>query len=142
VDGLSDLENSLTRDKLEAWMDGVSSVEVSVTLPKFRMTAEYALGQILKSMGMVEAFGGEADFSGMTEKEGLYISEVVHKTFVDVYEEGTEAAAATGVVMKLTAVAEPPKVFRADHPFLFLIRDNSDKSILFIGRMVKPEGKG
>jgi len=74
----------------------------------------------------------------MTGKKELFISAVVHKAYIDVNEEGTEAAAATGVIMRLTAVAEP-LVFRADRPFLFLIRDNVTESILFIGRVTNPK---
>ena len=92
-------------------------------------------------MGMTDAFNStNADFSGMDGRKDLYISSVVHKAFVDVNEEGTEAAAATGVVMTLSAAmpANPIPVFRADHPFLFLIRDNHTGSILFFGRMMNP----
>ena len=82
-----------------------------------------------------------ADFSGITGVKDLYISNVIHKAFVAVDEEGTEAAAATAVVMKLTSVPAPPKVFRADHPFIFIIRDNHSESILFMGRVMNPEDK-
>jgi serine protease inhibitor len=91
-------------------------------------------------MGMTDAFLEKADFSGMNGKRDLFISEVIHKAFVDVNEEGTEAAAATAVVVRTTAIG--PKeipVFRADHPFLFLIRDNDSGSLLFIGRMMNPK---
>jgi serpin B len=87
-------------------------------------------------MGMVDAFGA-ADFSGMTGQRDLFISAVVHKAFVDVNEEGTEAAAATAVLMA-RSIPPPTPVFRADHPFLFLIRENSTGSILFLGRVVDP----
>jgi serpin B len=92
-------------------------------------------------MGMTDAFSDQkADFSGLTDKKVLKISEVIHKAFVDVNEEGTEAAAATAVVMKKMC-EEPyhePTFFRADHPFLFFIRDNTTNSILFMGRIVNP----
>ena len=82
---------------------------------------------------------GEADFSGMSGSRDFAISAIVHKAFVEVEEKGTEAAAATGVVMaRASMVAAPPPVFRADHPFLFLIRDNRTGSILFLGRLVRP----
>ena len=91
----------------------------------------------LKAMGMKDAFGDKADFSGMSSaKPPLYISAVVHKAFVDVNEEGTEAAAATGVAVK--TLADYGEWFRADHPFLFLIRDNATGSILFLGRCLNP----
>ena len=92
-------------------------------------------------MGMPRAFTpGEADFSGMSSEEELFLSAVIHKAFVDVNEEGTEAAAATGIAVGATAfeVPEEPAVFRADHPFLFLIRDNRTGSLLFLGRLVDP----
>ena len=102
------------------------------------MTSEFELAQVLGAMGMPDAFSSKADFSGMTGNKDLFISAVVHKAYVDVNEEGTEAAAATGVAMKLTSVAPPPPVFRADHPFVFLIRDNHTGSILFLGRTANP----
>jgi serpin B len=91
-------------------------------------------------MGMTDAFSSAADFSGMTGGRDLFISAVIHQAYVDVNEEGTEAAAATGVTMKLTSMA-PGKVpvFRADHPFLFLIRDTHSGSILFLGRTMNPK---
>jgi serpin B len=90
-------------------------------------------------MGMGQAFTGAADFSGMTGRRDLFISAVIHQAYVDVNEEGTEAAAATGVVMKLTsAMPDRTPVFQADHPFLFMIRDNASGSILFFGRVSDP----
>jgi serpin B len=91
-------------------------------------------------MGMKRAFSGDADFSGISSTEHLYISDVIHKAFVDVNEEGTEAAAATGVPMRAMAVRRPTPVpvFRADHPFLFMIRDTKAGSVLFLGRLTAP----
>ena len=91
-------------------------------------------------MGMKRAFSREADFSGISSAELLNISAVLHKACVDVNEEGTEAAAATGVVMRAMAARrpQPVPVFRADHPFLFLIRDTKAGSILFMGRLTNP----
>jgi serpin B len=92
-------------------------------------------------MGMPTAFTDQADFSGIVPQRGLAISEVVHKAFVDVSERGTEAAAATGIGMHATAVRMPEQavVFRADHSFLFLIRDKRTEAVLFIGRLMNPE---
>ena len=89
---------------------------------------------------MTDAFTGRADFSGMDGTNDLFISALIHKAFVEVNEEGTEAAAATAVVMETKGIhiPEEPVVFRADHPFLFLIRDNRTGSILFLGRIVDP----
>ena len=94
-------------------------------------------------MGMPDAFDlAKADFSGMTGTKELFISAVLHKAFVEVNEEGTEAAAATGVVIGLKSKPAPPPVFRADHPFVFMIRDNATGSILFIGRVADPTKTG
>lgn len=100
------------------------------------MTSEFRLDKVLQSMGMTDAFSGRVDFSGMTGRKALSISAVIHKAFVDVNEEGTEAAAATAVVMKRGG--PPGPVFRADHPFILLIRDNRSGNILFVGRLVNP----
>ena len=90
-------------------------------------------------MGMPTAFSGAADFSGMTGSPDLFIDEVIHKAFVSVDEAGTEAAAATAVIMKLTATPEEPVNVAIDHPFIFLIRDIETGTILFVGRIMNPE---
>jgi len=138
VDGLPALEASLTQDNLSSWLKSLKKRELRVFLPKFKMTSEFNLSRMLGAMGMPDAFTTNADFSGMTGTKELFISAVVHKAFVDVNEEGTEAAAATAVTMRMTAVATPPPEFRADHPFLFLIRHNPSGSILFLGRVINP----
>jgi serpin B len=138
IDGVGDVEKELARGNLVGWLDRLRKCEVQVFLPRFKMTSEFELAGVLSSMGMPDAFSSKADFSGMTGNKEFFISAVVHKAYVDVNEEGTEAAAATGVVMKLTSVGEPTPVFRADHPFIFLIRDNQTGSILFIGRLANP----
>ena len=141
VDGIGGFEEMLTAEKLSGWLADLGKREVIVSIPKFKQTSQFGLADVFGSMGMGDAFSpAKADFSGMTGGRELFISAVVHKAYVDVNEEGTEAAAATGVAMKLTSVAPKATVFRADHPFLFLIRDNSSGSILFIGRMMKPKG--
>jgi len=137
-DGLAALEARLSADKVAEWIGKLRRREVQVALPRFKTTAEFSLAEVLVAMGMRDAFGGAADFSGMTGAKDLFISAVVHKAFVDVNEEGTEAAAATAVAMRLTAMPEPPPVFRADHPFLFLIRDTRTGAILFLGRILDP----
>ena len=137
VDGLADIEKSLTVQNIAEWTRKLRKRKVIVALPRFKMTSEFELGRTLKAMGMPKAFSGAADFSGMTGRRDLFISEVVHKAFVEVNEEGTEAAAATAVIMERKAISRPA-IFRADHPFLFLIRDNRSKSILFVGRLEKP----
>ena len=138
IDGLAELERNLTNDNVINWMDKLSNsyeLEILVSLPKFKTTCEFELADVLIEMGMPHAFTG-ADFSGMTGKRDLFISKVIHKAFVDVNEEGTEAAAATAVVM--TKSISKTLLFRADHPFVFLIRENKTGSILFIGRIIDP----
>jgi serpin B len=140
VEGLARIEAVCTEPKLTAWLAKLSSQRVQVSLPRFRLTEQIELKSALSAMGMPLAFDvGAADFSGMTGTRDVAISAVVHKAFVDVDETGTEAAAATGVVMARTAaIANIPVVFRADHPFLFLIRENHSGSILFLGRLKQP----
>ncbi len=140
TNALAQLEAKLTPPNLALWTTKLPFQKVEVILPKFKATSEVSLGDTSGAMGMTDAFDpNKADFSGMDGRKDLYISKVVHKAFVDVNEEGTEAAAATGVIMTLSA-ALPTQVpiFRADHPFLFLIRDNHTRSILFLGRMTNP----
>ena len=138
--GLSELEKELTSDNLSQWLARFHKREVVVSIPKFKMTSRFSLASVLESMGMKNAFSAKADFSGMNGQRNLFISAVIHKAYVEVNEEGTEAAAATAVTMKLTSIS-PARipVFRADHPFLFLIRDNRSGGILFIGRLMNPD---
>ena len=138
ADGLGALEATLSSQNLEAWLAGLRRQKVRIALPRFTMTSSFRLEKALKSLGMTDAFTGRADFSGMNGRGGLFISAVIHKAFVDVNEEGTEAAAATAVVMMKSAAPKPPVIFQADHPFLFLIRDNASGSILFMGRLMDP----
>jgi len=139
-DALDEFEKTLTLENLTQWLTKIHKREVVVFVPKFKMTSQFSLASVLKSMGMEDAFSSNADFSGINGKRDLFISAVIHKAYVEVNEEGTEAAAATGVVMRLTSVGPAPiPVFRADHPFLFLIRDNLTGSILFIGRVANPK---
>jgi serpin B len=140
--GLPALEKSFTSANAKQWLSQLRpGSKIVLTLPKFKMTQQFQLGGTLSAMGMSTAFArGAADFSGMTGKRDLWISAAIHKAYIDVNEEGTEAAAATGIVMRsmIAARPEPPIVFRADHPFLFLIRDNHSGAILFIGRVNDP----
>jgi serpin B len=139
MEGLAAFEQTLTIQKLTEWLSQLQMREVTVAFPKFIVTAEFQLGDVLSAMGMPLAFSDAADFSGMSSEEVLTLSHVIHKAFVDVNEEGTEAAAATGVVARATAAGPPPEVFRADHPFVFLIRDIRSDSILFLGRLTQPK---
>jgi serpin B len=138
--GLSDLEKSLTNESLTGWLGSLSTRNVQVSVPKFRAESAFSLSGTLSNMGMPIAFTDKADFSGISSKGGLSLSQVVHKAFVDVSEQGTEAAAATGIAIHATAVRIPEQtvVFRADHPFVFLIRDTGSEAVLFIGRLMNP----
>jgi serpin B len=143
VDGLGRFEKTLAPQMLSAWLETLATEEVEVTFPKFEFTSSLRLSRILKAMGMKDAFSpSSADFSGMTSAEKVFISDVIHKAFVAVDEEGTEAAAATAIMMAGSAMRMPastPTVFKADHPFLFIIRHNRSGAILFMGRVVNPK---
>ncbi len=144
VGGLSELEQSMSVANTEQWFKQLKPVpKVIVSFPKFKMTQQFGMSSVLGEMGMPQAFQkGVANFSGMDGKKDLLLSAVIHKAYIDVNEEGTVAAAATAVVMNramaMTPIRPQPPVFRADHPFVFLIRENSSGAILFMGRVVDP----
>ncbi|XP_049913274.1 leukocyte elastase inhibitor-like [Epinephelus moara] len=137
--GLEKLEAQLTYEKFVEWTrsDLMRKTDVKVGLPRFKLEETYDMKNILVSMGMVDAFDvGKSDFSGLSTATNLVLSKVVHKSFVDVNEEGTEAAAATAASISVRSL---PPMFVADHPFLFFIRHNPTNSILFAGRYCCPE---
>lgn len=132
-------EAGLDADKLEAILNGLKGSPVDLSMPKFKLELSFSLPDTLQAMGMTDAFdAAKADFSGMDGRRDLFISAVMHKAFVSVDEKGTEAAAATGVAMSLTAVMNPPVVVRVDRPFLFFIYDQGSGAILFAGRVMNP----
>jgi serpin B len=140
-DGLGALEKVLTEQQWSAWLARLREREVEVTLPKFSSSSAFVLNDTLMALGMKRAFTpGQADFAGINGgREPLAIATVVHQAFVDVNEDGTEAAAATGAAVgSLSAVRPAGPVFRADHPFVFAIRDVSTGTILFLGRLARP----
>ncbi|MHC4216320.1 MAG: serpin family protein, partial [Planctomycetota bacterium] len=140
IDGLAGLEETLMLKNLSQWLGRFHKCQVMVSVPKFKVISQFRLADALKSMGMPDAFTEKADFSGINGKRDLYISAVIHKAYVDVNEEGTEAAAATAAIIGVKSIAPGAiPVFRADHPLLFLIRENHSGSILFIGRMMNPK---
>jgi serpin B len=133
-----EFENSLDAQMLQDITARLESQQVELTLPKFQFESSFQLNQSLSDMGMPDAFSGGADFSGMTGNMELFIGAVLHKSFVAVDEEGTEAAAVTAVIMELVAQPPAPVSFTADRPFIFLIQDIETGSILFIGRVLNP----
>jgi len=140
INGLVELEEVISYETLQNSLSllNASMDEVEVFLPKFKLSQQFDLNDVLSKMGAEEMFiPGRADLSGITA-EPLFVSKVVHKAFVEVNEEGTEAAAATGIGMNTFSMPLPKPVFKADHPFLFLIRHNDSGAILFLGRLVRP----
>ena len=141
ADGLADLEANLTTFQLQRWLDRLEKQMVMVHLPRFSM--HWGAKNIvpdLRALGMRDAFISKvANFSGIDGSRDLLISGAFHKAFIDVNEEGTEAAAATGIVAGVTSMPPPPEIFRADRPFLFLIREKATKNILFMGRLTEPD---
>ena len=137
-DGLTQLENSLNRQNLETWLSQINWQKVKVALPKFKVNTGFDLAKTLAAMGMPDAFNSKADFSGIDGSRALYLKSVIHQAFVDVNEEGTEAAASTGVVVTTRGIQLSTPWFLADHPFLFLISHKASGSILFLGRLVQP----
>ncbi|XP_043117309.1 leukocyte elastase inhibitor-like [Puntigrus tetrazona] len=136
--GLQKLEKALTYEKLMEWTKPSKMLqqEVQVSLPRFKMEETYDMKSLLISMGMEDVFDGKkVDLSGMSPNNDLVVTKVIHKAFVEVNEEGTEAAAATGAVVANRSFAQ---MFIADHPFVFFIRHNSSNSILFYGRFCSP----
>ena len=141
--GLEAMQKSLSADRLEKIDAGLKPRQVQVALPKFMLRYQMDLANTLNQMGMSDAFGGKADFSGMCRAEKLAISNVIHEAFVDVNEDGTEAAAATAVAMsRMSMPAGEPVPFQADHAFCFLIRDRQSGATLFIGTLTNPQPKG
>ncbi|MBT7461130.1 MAG: serpin family protein, partial [Waddliaceae bacterium] len=139
--GITAVEENLD---IETVMNDYASLEptkVQLSMPKFSMRKKVLLNEVLQQMGMVTPFTGDADFSDINGFGDLSISKVIHETFIDVDEEGTEAAAATAVTMNLTSVysPEPAVVVRADHPFMAFIVDQATGSILFMGKVVNPK---
>lgn len=134
---LSDFEASLDAAKIDDITSALGEHSVDVTMPRFKFDGSFSLSKALSQLGMEIAFTPAADFSGISTKSALLIQEVIHKSFVSVNEAGTEAAAATAVLLGDTAAPEPATM-TLDHPFIFFIRDNATKSILFVGRVADP----
>jgi serine protease inhibitor len=135
---LNTIESTLTAEKLEKYKSQMKETSLdSISLPKFEFDTKYFMGDTLGALGMPTAFSSNADFSGMTSKRDLFIDFVIHQAYVKVDEEGTEAAAATAVGMSRSS-AMPRNIFRADHPFIFIIQEKDTGNILFLGKLVDP----
>ncbi|XP_059544418.1 leukocyte elastase inhibitor-like [Myotis daubentonii] len=137
--GLKKIEEQLTLEKLHEWTkpENLRSIEVEVHLPRFKLEESYDLNSHLKSLGTEDLFHPKADLSGMARASDLFVSKIVHKSFVEVNEEGTEAAAATAAIIA-NCMYIPAENFVADHPFIFFIRHNPSANILFLGRLSSP----
>jgi len=136
---LSKIEKNLTYDMLNSISRSMEKEKVDLYIPRFKIEKRYILNEALMKLGMTDAFIDMlADFSGMTGDKDLYISKVIHQSFIEVNEEGTEAAAATAVIMSGKSIGLGPKVFKADHPFLFFIIHKPTNTILFMGRFIEP----
>jgi len=133
---ISIIEPAMNAENFSNWKTNIFEIDIDVEIPKFKFETKYSLNNLLKYMGIIDAFSpGVANFSGMDGTNYLFISKALHQAFVEVNEKGTEAAAATGIIVGLTAV---PDQFRADHPFIFLIQHKETGAILFMGRVMNP----
>ncbi|GFT44644.1 serpin B10 [Nephila pilipes] len=136
--GLAELESQLTPTYVEDLAKEMRNVKVKVSLPKFRIEYAKSLVSTLKSLGMRKAFNdGEADLTGICDVEGIYVSEIMHKAVIEVNEEGSEAAAATAVVIALRSMPRPDPEFTVNHPFLFAIYNTKNNLNLFTGRITE-----
>jgi serpin B len=130
------VEQAPAPDLLKAAVAGFRGTQVNLTMPKFKVESSFGLKKALSELGMAVAFSDRADFSGMDGKRDLFIQDVVHKSFVQVDETGTEAAAATGVIVGATSMPAQPITVTVDRPFFFAIRDNKTGTLLFTGRVL------
>ncbi len=143
TDGWRLVSNVLTINRLDVIRNGFRREKVEIAIPRFTLQSEFELKDMLEQLGMKEAFSNDADFSGITGQTDLTIDDVLHKAFIEVNETGTEAAAATAVIMALKSAYEEETIrFTADHPFLYFITDLSTRSIIFMGRLVHPPDNG
>ena len=139
TNGLARVEKHFSSAQLTTVTSEMHKTEVEVHLPRFKAESTFDLKQALTALGLTDAFDPQrADFSGISGTKDLFIGAAVHKAFVEVNEEGTEAAAATGIGIGVTSMPMPPTVFRVDRPFIFLIRENASGKILFMGRICDP----
>jgi len=140
VNGSSEFTNKLTDKNWKLWTKASKPINLVVKLPRFKFTWGRTINEEVKAMGLANAFSDSADFNGISTYAGLCISKIIHKTYIDVYEEGTEAAAVTAVEISYTSVGpdKSPSTFIANKPFLFLIQEKTTGSILFMGKINNP----
>ncbi|MFX1340300.1 MAG: serpin family protein [Promethearchaeota archaeon] len=141
---LPELESHFTIENVENFLSSLREQytrKVKVIFPRFTIKMKYKLTRALSELGIVDAFTKSANFSGISKEPNIFISEVIHKSFVEVNERGTEAAAVTaiGIVGASIGPIKEPPIFRADHPFIFLIQDSQTKTVLFIGKLMNPK---
>lgn len=137
-EGLSSTLALINNGDYELWVNQMAEREIEVSFPRFKYGFKRTLKDILSDMGMGIAFTEFADFSNISEQYDLLLNDVAHQTFIETNEEGTEAAAATVVTVGTESMPPPPIEFRMDHPFLYIIRETSTNSILFMGRVSDP----
>jgi len=139
IDGVSQLELVINSVMMSQWIMSLENTTVKVSLPKFILSQHFELKEVLNKLGIIDLFvPGIADLSGISSVESLYVSHVIHKAHININERGTEATAASGVVMQKRSLDMPPE-FYANHPFLFIIYQKTSSAILFMGRVKKPE---
>ena len=138
IDGLKNIEQKISGQMLNNCFSQLKNMEVNVTLPKFKLETSYELNSSLQQMGMPSAFNYSANFSGISGSKDLFMSNVLHKAFIETNEKGTEAAAATAIIISTTCVRKH-KIFNANRPFIFFIKDKLTDLILFIGRINNPK---
>ncbi|NXS42687.1 OVAL protein, partial [Balaeniceps rex] len=136
ISGLEQLETAITSEKLMEWTSSnMEERKLKVYLPRMKIEEKYNLTSVLIALGVTDLFSSSANLSGISSAESLKMSEAIHEAFVEIYEAGSEVVGSTGAGMEVTSVSEE---FRADHPFLFLIKHNPTNSILFFGRCFSP----
>jgi len=135
---LKKLEKKLDQEYYNNYINHKEKKQIKLSIPKFNIKSDYDLGETLVKMGLKDAFTGNADFSGITEQEKLYISQAIHKATIEINEEGTEAAAATAVVMRKMSVMLDNVELKVDRPFIYILRNNQTNCIYFIGKVVNP----
>jgi len=136
---LKDIEKSFNLEKFNEIKNSMKMENVKMSIPKFKFKSKNFLSKELSELGMPTAFKfSGADFSGITNNKDLFINEVIHQAFIENNEKGTEAGAATAIIMEVGVAYKEPKIFNVNHPFMFIIQEKSTQNILFLGRINDP----